>query len=44
MVKNPNRKIIPVCEESVNEILDTYMGKTLSDFELLELNILLLLM
>jgi len=34
VVKNPNRKITPVWEESVNAVLDTYMGKTPSNFEL----------
>jgi bleomycin hydrolase len=34
IVKNPNRKITPVWEESVNGVLDTYMGKTPSNFEL----------
>jgi bleomycin hydrolase len=34
IVKNPNRKITPVWEESVNSVLDTYMGKIPSSFEL----------
>ena len=34
VVKNPNRKITSVWEESVNAVLDTYMGKTPSNFEL----------
>lgn len=34
IVKNPNRKITPVWEESVNGVLDTYMGKVPGSFEL----------
>ncbi|WP_461632390.1 C1 family peptidase [Labilibaculum euxinus] len=34
VIKNPNRKITPVWEESVNAVLDTYMGKVPSNFEL----------
>ncbi|MDE5419266.1 C1 family peptidase [Labilibaculum sp. DW002] len=32
IVKNPNRVITPVWEESVNGVLDTYMGKTPKTF------------
>ncbi|PKQ62814.1 aminopeptidase [Labilibaculum filiforme] len=34
IVKNPNRKITPVWEESVNGVLDTYMGKVPTSFEM----------
>jgi len=33
IVKNPNRKITPVWEKSVNAVLDTYMGKVPEKFE-----------
>jgi bleomycin hydrolase len=32
IVTNPNRKITPVWEESVNAVLDTYMGETPKNF------------
>ncbi|WP_372752368.1 aminopeptidase C [Labilibaculum sp.] len=34
IVTNPNRKVTPVWEESVNAVLDTYMGKTPKNFVL----------
>lgn len=33
IVKNPNKKITPVWEQSVNGVLDTYMGKVPEKFE-----------
>lgn len=33
IVKNPNRKVTPVWDESVNAVLDTYMGKVPNSFD-----------